>query len=108
MVFMVEVRLIGGDLITSMTHMWSWLDRQRMEPDAFRHSSGDAGITFWVDFKLESDAVSFARVYGGRLIGLSLATQREAPLWPSRLARGEAEFAATGLEPVGLLSARCR
>jgi hypothetical protein len=108
MVFTVEVRLIGGDLITSMTHMRTWLDHQRVKPDTFRHSSGGAGITFRVDFKCESDAVSFTRAFGGRLIGLPIAMQREAPLWPSRLPQDQAEFTATGLEPVALASARRR
>ena len=105
MVFTVEVRLIGGDLLTSMTHMRTWLDHQRVEPDAFRHSSGGAGITFRVDFKFERDAVSFARAFGGRLIGLPIATEREAPLWSSRSAQDDAGFAATGLGPVALSSA---
>lgn len=100
--FTVEVRLIGGDLRTSMTHMRTWLDHQRVEPDAFRHSSGGAGITFRVDFKIENDAVAFARAFGGRLIGLPIAAHREASLWPSRSAGDGAEFAATCLETVVL------
>lgn len=88
MVFTVEVRLIGGDLMTSMTHMRTWLDHQRVEPDAFRHSAGGAGITFRVDFKREHDAMAFARAFGGRVVGLPVAAHRETSLWPSRLADG--------------------
>ena len=98
--FTVEVRLIGGNLMTSMNHMRTWLDHQRVQPDAFRHSAGGAGITFRVDFKLESEAVAFARAFGGRLIGLPITTQREAALWPSRLAPEATAFAPTDLEPV--------
>ena len=105
MAFTVEVRLIGGDLITSMRHMRTWLDRQRVEPEAFRHSSGGAGITFRVDFNLECEAVAFARGFGGRLIGLPIATHREAPLWPSR-ASEEGAFAPLGLEPAVLSQER--
>jgi hypothetical protein len=104
MVFTVEVRLIGGDLVTSMSHMRTWLDHQRIEPDAFRHSSGGAGITFRVDFKLENDAAAFARAFGGRLVGLP--AHREASLWASHLAPEAAEFAPTDLEPTVLSSSR--
>jgi hypothetical protein len=105
MVFPVEVRLIGGDLLTSMRYMRNWLGHRRVEPDAFRHSSGGAGITFRVDFNLEHDALAFARAFGGRLVGLPIATQREASLWPSRLARQGAELTQCGLEPAALPSA---
>jgi hypothetical protein len=106
MVFSVEVRLIGGDLMTSMTHMRTWLDHQRVEPDAFRHSLGGAGITFRVDFRLEADAAAFARAFGGRLIGLPITTQREASLWPSRLSRDDAEAATIELEAAPLAPPR--
>lgn len=105
MAFTVEVRLIGGDLITSMKHMRTWLDRQRIEPAAFRHSAGGAGITFRVDFKLECDAVAFVRGFGGRLIGLPIATHRAASLRPSR-APEEGEFAPMGFEPAALSEER--
>jgi hypothetical protein len=105
MAFTVEVRLIGGDLITSMRHMRTWLDRQRVEPEAFRHSSGGAGITFRVDFKRESDAVAFARGFGWRLIGLPISTHGEASLWPSR-APEEGAFASMCLEPAALSEER--
>jgi hypothetical protein len=85
MLYTVEVRLIGGDLITSMSHMRTWLDHRRLEPDAFRHSSGGAGITFRVDFKLEEQALAFARSFGGRLIGLPATDHRQPALWSSGL-----------------------
>ena len=80
--------------------MRTWLDHQHVEPDAFRHSSGGAGIAFRVDFKLESEAAAFARAFGGRLLGLPIATHCEAPLWPSRPAPDSAIVAALGLEPI--------
>ena len=84
MLYTVEVRLIGGDLITSMSHMRTWLDHQRVMPAAFRHSSGGAGITFRVDFKLEQEAFAFARAFGGRVIGVPPAASHRHPvLWPS-------------------------
>ena len=106
MAFTVEVRLIGSDLMTSMNHMRTWLDHQRVEPEAFRHSSGGAGITFRVDFKLESTAIAFAHALGGRLIGLPTAACGEASLWPSRAAPEESAVARMGLEPAVLLAER--
>jgi hypothetical protein len=106
MLFTVEVRLIGGDLITSMTHMRTWLDHQRVEPDAFRHSAGGAGITFRVDFKLEFEAVAFARAFGGRLVGLPIVTHREGSLWPSRSTPEKAAAAPIVPDLVALSSAR--
>jgi len=87
MLYTVEVRLIGGEFIAFMAQMRTWLDHQRIEPEAFRHSSGGAGITFRVDFKAETEADSFARAFGGRLIGLPPALSA-APnlLWPSAVA----------------------
>lgn len=83
MLYTVEVRLIGGDMTTSMTHMRTWLDHQRIEPDAFRHSSGGAGITFRVDFKSETEAMAFGRAFGGRMIGLPASVPGAAALWPT-------------------------
>lgn len=83
MLYTVEVRLIGGDLIASMSHMRTWLDHRRVEPDAFRHSAGGAGITFRVDFKVEDEALAFARAFGGRVIGVPATNPSQAALWPS-------------------------
>ena len=87
MLYTVEVRLIGGEFIGFMTQMRTWLDHQRIEPDAFRHSSGGAGITFRVDFKIETEADSFARAFGGRLIGLPpVLSSSPSLLWPTAVA----------------------
>jgi hypothetical protein len=87
MLYTVEVRLIGGEFIASMAQMRSWLDHQRIEPDAFRHSSGGAGVTFRIDFKVETEAEAFARAFGGRLIGLPpVLSSSPNLLWPSAVA----------------------
>lgn len=84
MLYSVEVRLIGGNLAASLTQMRTWLDHQRFEPDAFRHSIGGAGITFRVDFKHETEALKFARAFGGRMIGIPVRQNEDAdPLWPT-------------------------
>lgn len=88
MLYIVEVRRIGGDLIAAMTEMRTWLDHQHIEPDAFRHSSGGAGITFRVDFKAETAAAAFARAFDGRIVGLQPSHAGEHALWPSGLAAG--------------------
>jgi hypothetical protein len=83
MLYTVEVRLIGRDLVASMTEMRTWLDHQRVEPDAFRHSAGGAGITFRVDFKREPEAMDFARAFSGRIVGMPTWEADEArTLWP--------------------------
>ena len=82
MLFTVEVRMIGGDLVTSMAQMRTWLDHLRVEPDAFRHSRGGAGVTFRVDFRSEDAARRFARAFGGRLIGQPIDADSAAALWP--------------------------
>ncbi|HEX5455316.1 MAG TPA: hypothetical protein VFX06_16120 [Stellaceae bacterium] len=82
MLYTVEVRVIGGGFGASMRQMRTWLDHRRVEPDAFRHSIGGAGITFRVDFKLEPEALKFARAFGGRVIGVPVMQEGAAdPLW---------------------------
>lgn len=99
MLFTVEVRLIGGNFVTAMTQMRTWLDHRRIEPDAFRHSAGGAGVTFRVDFKLEGEAVLFARTFGGRVVGLPTAPNGKAALWPSGWQARPAALAAADREP---------
>jgi len=82
MLYTVEVRLIGADLVTSMAQMRTWLDHLRFEPDAFRHSVGGAGVTFRVDFKTETEAKEFAKAFGGRVVGLPASSPAPAAFWP--------------------------
>ena len=83
MLYTVEVRLIGGDFIASMAQMRTWLDHRRIEPDAFRQSSGGAGVTFRVDFRIKAEAADFAKAFAGRLIGLPTWSAGEMIMWPS-------------------------
>ena len=100
MLYTVEVRLIGGEFMTSMAEMRTWLNHRRIEPDAFRHSPGGAGVTFRVDFKIESEATEFARAFGGRLIGLPLPSPNKAALWPSSRAEQPALASSELAAPV--------
>ncbi|MBV9828373.1 MAG: hypothetical protein JO001_22300 [Alphaproteobacteria bacterium] len=69
MLFTVEVRLIGRDLMVTMSRMRTWLDHSGVEPDAFRCSRGSPTTTIRLDFKDEGSAVSFAKTFGGRILG---------------------------------------
>jgi hypothetical protein len=82
MTYAVEVRLIGGDWVASMTRMRTWLDHNRFEPDAFRHSAGGAGVTFRLEFKAETEACAFAKAFDGRVLG-SPSPVVGAALWPA-------------------------
>jgi hypothetical protein len=69
MLFIVEVREIGGNFMTSMGEMRTWLDHKRFEPDAFRYSTGSPTTTFRLEFKVEDQAIEFAKAFGGRILG---------------------------------------
>jgi hypothetical protein len=79
MVYTVEVRLINADMLSFMSDMRTWLDHNRFEPDAFRCSRGTPLTTYRLDFKSEDQAMAFAQVFGGRLLGLP--TPGPADLW---------------------------
>ncbi len=70
MLYTVEIRLIDGDLPTSLSQMRIWLDHKKIEPDAFRWSVGSP-VTFRLDFKDERDAEAFAEAFSGRVLGLT-------------------------------------
>lgn len=69
MLYTVEIRRIGGDLLSLMSQMRTWLDHQRFEPDAFRYSVGSPATAFRLDFKNEQAAIAFAKAFGGRILG---------------------------------------
>ena len=94
MLYTVEVRVIGGDLLAPMSEMRTWLDHNRFEPDAFRYSAGTPATTFRVDFKREPEAVAFAKAFGGRILGSPQA-------WRSLTPIGDAVATAATAEPPG-------
>lgn len=69
MVYTVEVRLIGSDMLVSMSDMRTWLDHRKVEPDAFRISRGTPVTACRLDFKFEDEAAAFATAFNGRLLG---------------------------------------
>ena len=79
--FPVEVRIPERDedaLPTRMAAMREWLDHHRFEPSAFRHNFTSPGISFGVDFSVETQAAMFAREFGGRVIGALAEMSSEA------------------------------
>ena len=77
MQYIVEVRVRGRGLVDSMAEMRTWLDHQQIEPHGFRHRRDSARIMIHVDFNSEPDAISFARVFGGRMVGAPTAILNE-------------------------------
>jgi hypothetical protein len=69
MQYTVEVRRVGGDLLSLMSQMRTWLDHSRVEPDCFRYSVGSPATSFRLDFKVEKEAIAFASSFGGRILG---------------------------------------
>ena len=68
MLFSVEIRCGAEDLVAVMSRMREWLDAQRFEPDAFRHTAEGSSVTIRVQFKAESEAVACARSFRGDLV----------------------------------------
>ncbi len=82
MVYLVDVRRIGGDsLVTLMGEMRTWLEHARIEPAEFDHSSNGIGTVIRAGFHDMQAAVAFAEAFGGRLIGDDPGS---AILWQSR------------------------
>jgi hypothetical protein len=73
-VFSVEIRIHDGDekaVTAKMNSMREWLDHQRFEPSTFRYTFAPPGLLFQIDFKLEAEAMLFARTFGGRVLVVS-------------------------------------
>jgi hypothetical protein len=65
MTYVVELRYIDGDLADLKRDMRAWLDRNRIEPEEFRHSSAPPGLAFRVAFSDQNNAAAFAKAFGG-------------------------------------------
>ena len=68
MLFSVEISCGTEDLVAIMSRMREWLDAQRFEPDAFKHTAEGNSVTIRVQFKAESEAIAFAGTFGGDLV----------------------------------------
>jgi hypothetical protein len=67
MIYMVELRYIGGDLADLMRDMQTWLDYNQIETQEFHHSSGPPGLAFRVGFSDRDHATAFAEAFDGWL-----------------------------------------
>jgi hypothetical protein len=67
MIYTVEVRRIGGYRAERMAEMRSWLDRHRIEPASFDHSSSGPGVVFRLGFRTDAHATAFAKAFRGRI-----------------------------------------
>jgi len=67
MLYVVEIRRGREELSTLMARTREWLDSQRFEPDAFRCTTDQEGLTCRLEFKVESEATAFAAAFGGEV-----------------------------------------
>jgi hypothetical protein len=66
--YSVEVRCHIENLAAVMSRMRQWLDDQRFEPDIFRHTVADEGVTIRLQFKVENETIAFAEAFLGQLL----------------------------------------
>src|ERR1051325_6982253 len=74
--FLVQISAPEQDekgLTARMNTMREWLDHCRFEPSVFRYSSNSSGAVFDVEFKVEAEALAFAKEFGGGILGPSPA-----------------------------------
>jgi hypothetical protein len=67
MLYVVELRREREELSTIMARIREWLDGQRFEPDAFRSTTDEQGVTCRLEFKVESEAAACAQAFGGEV-----------------------------------------
>jgi hypothetical protein len=67
MLYVIEIRRGREELSTLMGRIREWLDSRRFEPDAFRCTTDDGGVTCRLEFKIESEAIAYAKAFGGEL-----------------------------------------
>jgi hypothetical protein len=72
MLYVVEIRRERENLSTIMARIREWLDSQHFEPDAFRCTTDEASVTCRLEFKVESEAVACAKVFGGEVTAIGL------------------------------------
>jgi hypothetical protein len=67
MLHVVEIRRERDGMAKGMAVIREWLDAQRFDPDAFRCNTDEEGVTFRLEFKIESEAVACAGAFGGQV-----------------------------------------
>ena len=67
MLYVVEITREREHLAKVMSGIREWLDGQRFEPSVFRCTTDEATATFRLEFKIESEALACAAVFGGEV-----------------------------------------
>ena len=67
--YIVEVRHDGDGLAQPLARFRTWLDREGIQPGAFRMSLVLGATIFHLEFKAAIDAEAFARAFDGQVIG---------------------------------------
>ena len=65
MIYMVELRYVGGDLADLICDMRMWLDRNLIKASEFHHTSAAPELAFRVAFDDEDHATAFAEAFHG-------------------------------------------
>ena len=66
--YIVEIRHDGDGLAGPMAQFRTWLDRERVQPGAFRLSLIPGHTIFHVEFESANDAEAFAQAFAGQVI----------------------------------------
>jgi hypothetical protein len=70
--FPVEIRIRDEAALTAqMARMRMWLEHRRFEPSTFYYRFTAAGVLFRVGFGAETQAIMFAKAFGGRILARS-------------------------------------
>jgi hypothetical protein len=67
MLYVVEIRREQEQLTAILSAIREWLDNHRFEPDAFRCTADQEGVTCHLEFKFESEATACANAFGGEI-----------------------------------------
>jgi hypothetical protein len=68
MLYTVDVRFTGNEVVGLMSNMRTWLDHRRLEPNTFRQITERDAASFRLEFKNEHEAEAFAQAFGGRVV----------------------------------------
>jgi len=70
MLYVVEFRREGEELSTIMAGIREWLDAHRLEPDTFRCTTDEQGVTCRLEFKVDNEAAACAEAFNGEITSI--------------------------------------
>src|SRR4051812_14659547 len=80
LVFPVEISIRDEQELTPrMSAMRQWLDHCGFEPSVFRYTFGVPGLVIHVEFKVEAEAIAFAKEFEGQVIQVSAEMRVAGP-----------------------------